>query len=996
MALILGMRRLAIVFLTLGCFLFFSWAGDLAGGVETRLQRKWVDSVFLSLSPQQRVGQLFMVSAYSNKDGKHKEYLEKLVDDFGVGGVIFFQGGPMRQVTITNSLQARTKVPLLVAMDAEWGLSMRLDSTPVFPKQMALGAQPTPDGTYKMATEIAREAKRVGVNVSFSPVIDVNSNPKNPVIGFRAFSENKQRVTDWGKAYVKGLQENGVMANVKHFPGHGDAGQDSHYTLPTISRSKEELDQVELYPFKALFDAGVMSVMVAHLHIPAYDTTKNLATSLSKQVVKKLLKDELKFKGLIFTDGLNMKGVANFFKPGQLEVAALKAGNDILLCSENVPLAHQAIMEALANGELDPSEIDQRVKKVLAAKYQLGLNKRPKEVAIRNLHRDLNTPYVKQLNKELYQKSATVAGRDSTLVPIKDLTQDMISISVNAKAGNGYIAGLDNYVKMPKLSFDGKSSRRVIDSIVEATGNKKLIIVSLHDVQSRAKNYNIPEGAITLLPKLKLRGHKVIVLVFGSAYSMKLLGFADQVVCFYEDNQYTQEIGAQVLFGALDAPGILPVSPGTGYTYGMGYKPQSLGRLAFGSPEEQGFNSEILSRIDTLAKEVISQQMAPGCQVLIARNGQVVYNKAFGKMAYNEPDSVNTNTLYDLASITKVASTLQAVMYLWANGQINLEDRLGFYLPELVGTNKENIRIRELLMHRAGLQAYQLHWKKTLVNNKPSFIWYCDESDNDFNVPVTKQWYGSKNLPDSIWKWTINSSLIQPQKRGGYPYKYSDLSFYFLQRLAERILKMPIEEWTGKQIYSTIGAETLGFNPLKKYPAKRISPTELDTTFRQGMIRGSVHDQGAAMLGGVGGHAGLFSNALDLAKLMQMNLQEGYYGGRQFFRKGTMRYFANLWDVESGRGLGWDKPPVDKKEKKPVSQYASNETYGHTGFTGTCVWVDPVYNLTYIFLSNRVHPDANNQKLIKSQIRGRIHDVAYEAMFDRFPFVASNKNKNLP
>jgi len=445
-------------------------------------QQLWVDSVFDSMSEEERLGQLFMVAAYSNRDEKHSEELEKLIREYNIGGLIFFQGGPVRQAILTNRYQAKAKVPLLIAIDGEWGLKMRLDSTMAFPKQMTLGAVQDDAYIYAMGKEVARQCKRLGIHVNFAPVIDVNSNPANPVIGVRSFGEDKFKVAEKGIAYMKGMQDNGVIACAKHFPGHGDTETDSHLTLPVITHTKERLNDVELYPFRELIKDSVFSIMVAHMHVPAYDSTTNMATTLSKSVVTDLLKNELQFKGLIFTDALNMKGVSSFFKPGEVDVLALLAGNDVLLYAEDVPTAIRKIHKAIKENKITWAEVDERVKKILTAKFWAGLDSL-KPIELHNLYEDLNSSEAKALRQDIYEKALTIVRNDDNLIPIRILdTTTFASITIGVPSqGSNFQHTLDLYAPFTHFTLHKNAGEAETSELEEKlrngsnwTGRRKL------------------------------------------------------------------------------------------------------------------------------------------------------------------------------------------------------------------------------------------------------------------------------------------------------------------------------------------------------------------------------------------------------------------------------------------------------------------------------------------------------------------------------------------
>lgn len=942
--------------------------------------KAWADSIYESLSPRERLGQLFMVEAYSNRGPEHQAKITQLIKENGIGGLIFFQGGPGRQASLTNQYQSISKIPLWIGIDAEWGLGMRLDSTLNFPKQMTLGAIQDETVIRKMGQIIGRHCKRLGIHVNFAPVVDVNSNPANPVIGYRAFSSDKESVAGRGIQYAKGLQDAGVIAVAKHFPGHGDTDADSHYSLPQINRNKVQLNQVELYPFRRLIADSVAGVMVAHLSVPALDKTPNTATTLSKNVVTDLLKKDLGFEGLIFTDALNMKGVSKYFQPGEADVKALLAGNDVLLFAENVPKALEMIDQAISKKQIRWKEIEKRVKKILAYKYWAGLHQW-KPIPMENLSRDLNTPEDKIFIKNLYASAITVVKNNQKLLPFTQLDSTSFASVLFGQDNpkNTFQKTLSQYAPMAHFQIHEKNAGKELEQLEQNIQQKTLIVAFGKINNSMSKNFGITDEVAEWV-KSQARKRNVVVVLFGNAYSTGIFEMLPHLVCAYEWNENTQLLVPEILFGAIKAEGRFPVSAGFTLKNGMGFSFPDVERFRFADPEEVGMSSKMLSRIDSFANQIIAEKMTPGCQILVAKDGAVVYNKGFGFQTYDSLAAVTDETLYDIASITKVAGTLQAIMYLQERARLNVWDKASKYLPELVGTNKESMLISEILVHQAGLQPFIPYWKKTLKTPDLSETFYCDEKDNNwFCTEIVPGMYGMKTMEDSLWKWIIASDLLEKNKKGGFDYKYSDLGFYIMKRLVENILGEPLDQFLATKYYVPLGLERLTYLPKRQFSEIEIAPTEQDNAFRKTIIRGNVHDQGAAMLGGVAGHAGLFANAYSLGVLMQMNMNYGYYGGRYLLLPQTVPYFSERHFPRNRRGFGWDKPYQWSKDG-PTSQYCSSATFGHTGFTGTCVWADPKYRLVFVFLSNRVYPDAENAKLIKNNIRPLMHDMVYRAM----------------
>lgn len=946
-------------------------------------QAMWVDSVFSSMTFDEQLGQLFMVAAYSNRDEKHYSEIEQLIEKNGIGGLIFFQGGPVRQAHLTNRYQSLSKVPLFIAIDGEWGLGMRLDSVISYPKQITLGAINDNRYIYNMGAEIARQMKLLGIHINFAPVIDINSNPANPVIGFRSFGEDKNNVASKGIAYTRGMQENGLIANAKHFPGHGDTGTDSHYTLPLIKHSRARLDSVELFPFRELIRDSILSIMVAHIHIPSIDSTKNLATTLSAKTVNDLLKNEMDFKGLVFTDALNMKGVSKFYEPGEVDLKALLAGNDVLLYAENVPTAVNYIKKAIKKKQISSEEINKRVKKILKAKYWAGLEQKNR-INTDHLVASLTNADAYLVKQKLYEQAITVVENEKQLLPVTILdTSTFASLSIGKSSRTTFQHILGKYAPFQHYQIDVNEDRATKHAqLLKQLKTYKYVMVGIHGLKSYpGNNYGVNLADVKFLKDLQQHTN-VVVVVFGNPYSLKFFEGIPTLICAYEDDDIAHRVTPQILFGALPAKGKLPVSASPKYKVGTGIETAYLGRLGYSLPEDVGMHSSTLRKIDQIAEDAISSGATPGCQVLVAKNGKVIFEKGYGYLTYDKIDPVTDETVYDVASITKVAATLQSIMFLKGKGQLDLDKKAAYYLPDMKKTNKKNLEIKDILTHQAGLIPFIPYWRYTVDEFGVLPAFYHTIADSLYTGEVARGLYGSRMLTDSLWKWTLDSELREkPRRKLIYDYKYSDLGFLIMFNVAETLLNQNLNFFLEQNFYKPLGAAVLGFLPLCRMPEASIAPTEDDQYFRKQLIRGTVHDPGAAMRGGIAGHAGLFSNAHDLAKLFQMNLQDGHYGGTRYLEPGVVEEFSKKHFEDNRRGLGWDKPTIGE-DFNVTSRFASYRTYGHTGFTGTAVWVDPEFDLIYIFLSNRIYPDASNIKLIKTDVRTRIHDVVYEAMWD--------------
>ena len=943
-------------------------------------QDQWVDSVFNSLTFEERLGQLFMVAAYSNKDERHKAELTKLIKEQHIGGLIFFQGGPVRQANLTNYFQSVSKTPLFIAMDAEWGVGMRLDSVWNFPKQMTLGAVQDTRLIYEMGEKIAAQFKELGMHINFAPVVDVNSNPRNPVIGYRAFSEDKDVVTRNAMAYMKGLQDNGILANAKHFPGHGDTDLDSHYTTPVINNSKAQIMETDLHPYRELIREGLMSVMVAHLHVPSLGTQPRMPTTLSKTVVTDLLKKEMGFEGLIFTDALNMKGVSSMHKPGEVDLLALLAGNDVLLYAQDVLKSKALIIEAVNDGRISRADIDSRVKKVLRAKYWAGLNKTQKIDTHRLVER-INNPGSNALIEKLYASSISVITNKNGFLPLKNIElMRMASITIGA-GGNAFKEQLNKYGSFTHFNLNkgsGAASYGSLEKKLEGYNTVVVGIMGLNNNPSRHFGLNLDD--VDFIKKLSEK-YNVITVLFGNAYAAKFLSDLPHLVVAYEENRYTQALVPQIIFGGRAAYGILPVTVSADISAGRGGYMAGLDRLGYSTPENHGMDSYSLMQIDQIMEKAIAGRSTPGGVVLVAKDGDVVFERAYGHMDYSRSNPVTPETVYDLASLTKVLATTQIMMFLKSRNLIDVEETVAHYLPELKPTNKGAIAIKDILAHEAGLLAWIPHYARTVESGSWKVEYFKDRPQNGFAVPVAPNMYASDALPDSLWRWTVESDLRKLSSgRRKYSYLYSDVGMYILQRIIERVINQPMGEFLDQNFYSPLGINSLCYNPWSRLDINRIAPTEDDVVFRKRLIQGYVHDPGAAMMGGVSAHAGLFGTANDVAIVMQMMLQKGKYGGIDLLEEKTIEKFTGRRSTQSRRGWGWDKPALERNNGGGAGALAPKSSFGHTGFTGTAVWADPEHNLVYVFLSNRVYPNAENNKLLREGVRTEIHDVIYNSL----------------
>ena len=926
-----------------------------------------------SMTIEEKIGQLLMVNGYSNKMNDF-EKLSGLIQNYHIGGVLFFQGTPSRQAIITNKLQSISKIPLFIAMDAEWGISMRLDSVINFPRQMTLGAIQDNKLIYKMGQEVAYQCQRLGVHINFAPVIDINTNPKNQVIHLRSFGENRELVSQKGISYMMGMQDHRIMAVAKHFPGHGDTDIDSHKDLPVINKSIEDLKHNELYPFYKLIKKGIEGIMVAHLYVPAIDGKNKLPTSISHRAIHDLLLNDMGFTGLIFTDALNMQGVARDYKSGDKEIKALEAGNDILLFPNDVEKAVNAIKNAVLTGVLSEDIINAKVKKVLLSKIEHGLFEQ-EEVELKNLIEDLNNSRIRFLKRVLAEHSLCLIKNEKDLIPLTKLSnKNIAAINFGGDTQSLFHDYLNLYDDINTYVYPSSCNYEKLNQLEKETHEYNTLIISLFDVAKyNVRNFNLDPRVIHFINSQSEKKN-IILVNFGSPYALKYFDKKYAILQVGEQDEAFQQAAAQAIFGGIPISGKLPVSVGEFIPYGSGIYIKDPIRLKYVDPQEVNFSIHAIDSIEKIIAESISNEETPGCQVLIAKDGKVFYHKSFGYHTYDNQVAVQNTDIYDVASITKIAATMLPLMKLYEEDQISLDDTLGKYVKRSSQYVYGKALIRNMLMHQAGFKPWIAFYKNTLDDSKNQMdFYYSDEKSEIYSINANKGLYVNNAIIDSIWEIIYHTEVKEQGE-----YAYSDLDFMFLKKIIENSIDEAFDKLLKRTYYIPLGMNNTGFNPYEWFNISSIPPTEVENYFRFDTVQAYVHDPAAALLGGIEGHAGLFSNANDLAKLLQMFINEGEYGGEKYFHSSTIDTFTTKSSDVSRRALGFDKPEMDSfKSYNPTSKNTPASAYGHTGFTGTCAWADPENDIIYIFLSNRTFPSSENKKLWHSNTRAKIQELIY-------------------
>ncbi len=937
---------------------------------KNKHQLQWVDSIYNRMSLDEKIGQVFMPYVSADNTVENKTKINFLLDSLHIGNFFFLKGHPSDEQALNNYIQLHAKYPVITAIDAEWGLAMRLDSTARFPWNMTLGAIQNDSIIYEIGRRIGQQTRNAGFQMNFSPVVDINTNPANPIIGNRSFGEDQNNVARKSYMMMCGLQSENILTTAKHFPGHGDTTQDSHKTLPSVAFDYQRIQEVELHPYKKLIPKGLTSVMVAHLKVPALEFFE-LPTTLSYRVVTGLLQHKLDFKGLIITDAMNMKGVADFVPSGDAELQAFLAGNDILLGTIELKKAVRQLKKAYKNGLISEKRLAHSVKKILMAKYWVGLqNWQPKTE--KDFYYSLTDSL---LNQKAFANAITLIKNDNNFLPVKNVAQKIAFVPVGKADYQTFYKYLNKYTQVDLVKILN------IKQIKNKLKNYDLIITSIHKSSANPwKSYKLTKNEKTIIKKIA--GYKPMILdVFTSPYS--LIGWVDglpvkAIVISYQNDWFAQELSPQMIFGALPFKGKLPVGISKKYPVNTGITTHDIKRLSYGFPEEVGMDSYKLKRVDSLMQFMMDTMAAPGGVVLVARNGKVIFEKAYGYQTYEKKRPVKITDIYGLASVTKVMAATTLMMHAYDRKMFKLDDQLGDLMPLLKGSNKDTILVKEALSHYARIKSWIPFYLETIdpETKMPMRKYYHKKPDKLYNMKVAKNMYLRHDYINHIWDTIAKVPQYKELK-----YVYSGLPFYLFKKFIEDKTGIGMDQLVDSLFYKPLGATTLTYNPLKKFPVSRIAPAEDDDYWRHQIVRGYVHDMGAAMLGGVSGNAGLFGNANDLAKELQMHLNKGYYGGKRYISDTTEAAFNKRYFAKDSvrRGLGWDKPQF-KDQPGPTFEEISPKSFGHQGFTGTMVWADPEEQIIYIFLSNRTFPTMDNRLLYQLNIRSEVQRRIYEAI----------------
>ena len=910
---------------------------------------KRIDSLYNALTAEEQIGQLIDLRVAPNP--VNVDELIHLVKEYHIGSVTITGGTLQSGIKFIDSIRADQGVPILISVENHEYPGLPFEEVFRLPTFR----------TYAKLNDTELLGTSVDVMASLYRNLAIAGNIYMP--NHLRFSENGLDIEN-----EQGIDEYSLFCNLsEQYREQGlVSGKDFYFDIPgdfrTLIRAINSLDQADWDKKKnesggdwQFFDDPLSVITIKSL--PAF--VEDEAAAFGRRITRHLFEKHLQYAGILSSDFDAIKAGQNHRKDEEILRILLKIGSDKVLISGNVALVYNTIDEALRNQYFRKSEVKEKVKNILDHKLR-SMPTDPEDIDYRQLLSRVNSPELLNVSYQVYSKAYNVETKGNKLMPFPDLENtNFASLVLGFSESKTFQETLEKYAPfvhyiLPDISFDPFDLQILSDQLTQFDN----VIIGLH-------TSGLLELDQSLLRFLKyLNQHtNVVLVILGKSLSGDDLNEFDNILYMHEDNILTQQIAAQAIF----------THPAQN---------EAIGRLSYSMPELQRMDSKVLRKIDQIVEEAISMGATPGCQVLVARNGSVILEKGYGYYTYDSIMPVDTRTIYDLASITKVAATTHALMKLSEQGKINLDSAIGAYLPELRGSNKASLVIRDVLSHQSGLKAFYPFWRNTIEDEDQILYYYKDQPNEIHNQTVAYGMFAAENLKDSIWDWTVDMDLRKKDlEHQVYDYKYSDLGFYLLQVLVERVSETALDTFVDSVFYNAMGMSTLTFNPLCKFPIKRIAPTERDYEFRRVLVWGTVHDQIAAMKGGVSGHAGLFGNAHDIAKLMQMQLQKGSYGGKRYLEEETVMEFTAQQYENNRRGLGWDKPEKGD-EYNPASRYASFDAFGHSGFTGTVVWADPTFDLIFVFLSNRIYPDSDNGKLIEFNIRKRIHDVVYESMWN--------------
>ncbi|MDP6339748.1 MAG: glycoside hydrolase family 3 N-terminal domain-containing protein [Candidatus Marinimicrobia bacterium] len=937
-----------------------------AGPGEFISNKSWAEKTLRELTLREKIAQMMVVGInmrFMNYGSREWQNIQNHLATDGIGVLHIWFGDAGSALTMLNTLQAKSKVPILVDADIESGLGRRYPGAVTLPPMMAIAATGDPKYAYEAGRISAEESRAVGIHFNLSPVVDVNNNPKNPIINTRSFGEVPDSVNRYSVEYIRGLHEYGMLATAKHFPGHGDTETDSHSALAQIPSDSARLWQTELPPFKRAIDAGVDAVMVAHVNAPDYQDHAQDPSSLSRFWLQDILREKMNFDGVIITDAMRMGGIVKNYSDEYALLATVQAGSDIVIQNQNLKKSIDIIEKAVLNGAISESRIDASALKVLKMKEKVGLHL-DKKISADLTHRVMGKAANFKLAKEMAEKAITVVKNEGDILPLQPALNEKLYVvdlydGPNNHSESSFTKKLKtNGRKVVSFQIDESDSTAISDFILSQIPEDGLVFLNMFANPTEHKDeIFLPKVEADFVNRLIGKCERVIITSFGSPYLIQDFPNAPVYICAYKSSGILQIAAVNAITGKADITGILPVSIPSIAANGTGIKvkakrwPNGNSQLKPGQTLKRITPSEISVKTDSIQlmlNQAVMDSAWPGGVLLAVKDGKIFFHDSFGYHTYQKAEPVTRGDIYDLASITKVIATTSAIMRLVDQKKLSLDDSVVDYLPAFKGRQqkyfdqKSATTIRHLMTHSAGL-------------------------------PPFKQYYLMNTTPETRLDSVMNT---EPTIDLANQTIYSDVGLITLGKVVEAISGVPLDSLVDSLIFDPLGMGSTYFNPPKER-MKRIVPTEYSDLYGE-LIRGYVHDENAHSLGGIAGHAGLFSTASDLAIFSQMMLNGGKYGWKRIFKEETVQLFTTRANVVEGssRALGWDTP----SGKVSGGVYLSDNSFGHTGYTGTSLWIDSENQMIVILLTNAVHPNRSYKDPKYFDWRQRIHSALYEAV----------------
>ncbi|MEJ2634074.1 MAG: glycoside hydrolase family 3 N-terminal domain-containing protein [Calditrichia bacterium] len=920
-------------------------------GVRQKEPGNRVDQQLRSMSLEQKIGQM-MVYGYTphfpnDEDGQFR-HLERLVKNYHLGGLILWRGDPYTAARTIEKIQSVSEIPLMIMADMEWGVTMRVNEGTTFLPNMAIGATNSEEYAYQMGKISAEEARAVGIHVNFAPVMDVNNNPDNIIINTRSYGEDPALVSKLGAAFIRGTQENGIIACAKHYPGHGDTDVDSHLGLPTIAASSERLNEVELVPFQAAVDAGVKMVMVAHITYSDFPQMEGRPATLDPYFIKDVLRKKMGFKGLVVTDAMGMGGVVNNYWSGQAAVMAINAGIDLVLDSPNFEPTFKFVLQAARDGRISMDRINEAVRRILEAKQELGLEKKP-VMNWQHFEKVFAKPENRAQSEDIADAAITLLRDEKNVIPFKaDRLDSVLVVAITDREWSyTYRDMLEREVsrRIPYVRsalIDPRSSAEEIKEIISEADSSQAVIAGLFITWGSYKgSVTMPDTTVKLLHELFSIEKPMAVVSYGSPYLIRQIPEVPTYLCAYATDHLAVRSSMKAVFGEIPLNAKIPVSIPALAEIGDG-----LSRPPYDMELVKEIDDDFMADAYQSIDQAIADSVFPGAQIAVVHDGKLIASRSFGHQTYDaDSPEITSETMYDLASVTKVIATTAIAMRLYEQKKLRLDIPVKSYLPQFSGGMKDSVTVRHLLTHSAGILWWDALWKN--AKTKEEALNYI------YSLPLV---------------YAPGDSMI-----------YSDLGLIMVGQIIETVTGRSLDQLARQMIYEPMGMTETMFNPPKSL-LSRIAPTEIGGSMNRGLIHGEVHDENAFFLGGVSAHAGLFSTAQDLAKFSQMLLNGGIYKNKRFYSPETIKYWTTAQNIPPGsnRALGWDTPSA---KGSSAGDYFSTGSFGHLGFTGTSIWIDPNRKIAIVLLTNRVYPSREKKGIYGA--RREFYNRAMKALLQK-------------